>query len=348
MANRKEYGRNIDFNKYDLKPSGSYLDSSRCDLEELLGSMSVADEAAKKLLRETSNNPMLSNDAPKTCAEKGPETPDLNELLAELDSLIGLNRIKENVKSLINLNKVRKLREEHGLPVPPMSLHLVFIGNPGTGKTTVARLLAKLYHAIGVLSKGQLVEVDRSGLVAGFVGQTAIKTGEVIKSSLGGVLFIDEAYSLSPQDSLSDFGHEAIETLLKAMEDNRSDFVVIAAGYGDLMEGFISSNPGLESRFNRYFVFEDYCTEELFSIFSLMCNKNEYVLTPEAEDCAKIHLDRLYETRNENFGNARDVRNIFENVISVHSDRVSAIEAPTRDELMTVQREDIEKAALLG
>jgi len=344
---KKEYGRNIDFNKYGLRPAGSYLESSRRDLEELLNSMSVADDAAKKLLKETSN-PMLSEDAPKTKAEESPETPNLDELLAQLDELVGLEKVKENVRSLINLVKVRKLREEHSLPVPPISLHLVFMGNPGTGKTTVARLIAQLYHAIGVLSKGQLVEVDRSGLVAGFVGQTAVKTSEVIKSALGGVLFIDEAYALTSAEGSNDFGHEAVETILKAMEDHRDDLVVIVAGYDELMEKFISSNPGLESRFNRYFVFEDYDGEQLYAIFQSMCRKNRYELSEDAAEYAKKLLNDLYEQRDENFGNARDVRNLFENIVTVHSNRVAQLAEPTKDDLTTVIKEDVEKAEEMG
>ena len=209
---------------------------------------------ASEFITKTDQKP----EKPAPQEEPAPEKPNLEEVLQELDSLCGLERVKKDVKSLINLVKVQKLREEQGLPVAPMSLHLVFLGNPGTGKTTVARLLAKIYHAIGVLSKGQLVEVDRSGLVAGFVGQTAIKTGEVIQKALGGVLFIDEAYSLTGQDSPNDFGREAIEVLLKGMEDHRKDLIVIVAGYDELMEQFIHANPGLESRFNKYFYFEDY------------------------------------------------------------------------------------------
>ena len=267
--------------------------------------------------------------------------PTLEELLAELDGLCGLEQVKQDVKSLINLVKVRRLREEAGLPVPPMSLHLVFLGNPGTGKTTVARLLARLYHAIGVLPKGQLVEVDRSGLVAGFVGQTALKTPEVIQKAIGGVLFIDEAYALVNQDNGNDFGREAIEVLLKNMEDHRKDLVVIVAGYSQLMEKFIHSNPGLESRFNKYFYFEDYDGAQLFTILQSMCVKNGYVLTPEGEALARRELMALYEDRDENFGNARDVRNLFEQAVARQSDRVARLEAPTREQLMELRPEDL-------
>ena len=290
----------------------------------------------------------LRESAPKTAAEKAPDKPDLTALLRKLDELVGLDKIKASVKSLINLVKVRKLREENNLAVPPLSLHMVFMGNPGTGKTTVARILSELYCAIGVLSKGHLVEVDRSGLVAGFVGQTAIKTSDVIKSALGGILFIDEAYALVSKDGTNDFGHEAVETLLKAMEDHRDDFIVIVAGYEELMEGFISSNPGLESRFNRYFVFEDYTSAELFTIFGGLCSKNQYILKDAAAEQAKKYFETLYDSRDENFGNARDVRNFFENIVSVHSDRVSCIEKPTKDDLMTFTQNDLEKAEELG
>jgi SpoVK/Ycf46/Vps4 family AAA+-type ATPase len=271
------------------------------------------------------------------------QAPSLDELLAELDELCGLDKVKADVKSLINLVKVRALREENGLPVPPMSLHLVFMGNPGTGKTTVARLLSKIYHAIGVLSKGQLVEVDRSGLVAGFVGQTALKTGEVIQKSLGGVLFIDEAYALANQESANDFGREAIEVLLKGMEDNRKDLIVIVAGYTALMGKFISSNPGLESRFNKYFYFEDYTGEQLMTIFTSMCKKNGYTMDEETRQYAAKAFQTLYDERDENFGNARDVRNVFERAVARQANRVAAMEHPGRESLMAFTIADLQE-----
>ena len=276
----------------------------------------------------------------KAAAEEPAEKPDFEQLMAQLDSLVGLESVKKDVKDLVNLMKVRKLRQEAGLPVPPMSLHMVFMGNPGTGKTTVARLMAGLYAAIGVLSKGQLVEVDRSGLVAGYVGQTALKTQEAVKSALGGVLFIDEAYSLSSGGE-NDFGREAIETILKAMEDHRDDLIVIVAGYDKPMEKFLGSNPGLESRFNKYFHFPDYTGEELLAIFKGQCGKNGYALTAEAEQAAGELFRALYENRDENFGNGRDVRNCFEDMIVRQSNRVAAMEEPDREALMAVLPEDL-------
>jgi len=359
-----------------LKPAGSYLDSL-ADFADLLGTIRQAENAAKELLEETSAAPPSKNGSAHDLAGAGEKSsegiekrrgeqspppaaqtisaeesdekkPDLDELLGKLDALVGLENIKQNVKSLINYVKIRKLREENELPNPPLSLHMVFMGNPGTGKTTVARILSELYRAIGVLTKGQLVEVDRSGLVAGFVGQTAPKTAEAVKSALGGILFIDEAYALAPDISGgNDFGREAIETLLKLMEDHRDDLIVIVAGYSEPMGRFIGSNPGLESRFNRYFMFEDYNSDELYEIFSSMCAKSEYVITDDAARFAREHFRDLYDTRDENFGNARYVRNFFENIVAVHSDRISALESPTREDLTTVLPEDLKKAAIL-
>ena len=279
--------------------------------------------------------------APAAEAPAEEKKPDMDELMAQLDALVGLDEVKKDVKSLVNLIKVRKLRVENGLPVPPMSMHMVFMGNPGTGKTTVARLMSGLYAALGALSKGQLVEVDRSGLVAGYVGQTALKTQEVIISALGGVLFIDEAYSLS-NGGENDFGREAIETILKAMEDHRNDLVVIVAGYDGPMKKFLTSNPGLESRFNKYFYFPDYTGEQLMTIFLAQCDKNGYKLSPEAEKKARKGFEKLYKERDENFGNGRDVRNRFEDMVTAQSNRLAAMDAPGKDELMTILPEDID------
>ena len=276
-------------------------------------------------------------------AEEEQPKPDFDALMAELEDLVGLEEVKKDIKNLMNLVKVRKLREANDLPVPPMSLHMVFLGNPGTGKTTVARLLSGLYAAIGVLSKGQLVEVDRSGLVAGYVGQTAIKTQEVIKSAMGGVLFIDEAYSLSSGGE-NDFGREAIETLLKAMEDHRDDLIVIVAGYTGPMENFINSNPGLESRFNKYIFFPDYNGEQLTAMFRKRCEKNGYTLSEEADAAAVDFFTQLYEERSDNFGNGRDVRNAFEDMVVRQSNRVAAMENPTKEDLMAVLPADLEDA----
>lgn len=263
-----------------------------------------------------------------------------NEALSELDSLIGLDTVKAEVHNIVNYVKMRQIRQERNLTVPEMSLHLVFSGNPGTGKTTVARILGKIYAALGVLSKGHLIEVDRSGLVAGYVGQTAIKTQDVIQSALGGILFIDEAYSLA-KESENDFGQEAIDTILKAMEDNREDFVVIVAGYDGLMETFINSNPGLKSRFNKYITFSDYCGEELYSIFNMFIAKNEYVIDSALDHSLQLYFNDLYVNRDDNFGNARDVRNIFEKIVTNQANRIVNIPNITNDDIQLICKDDL-------
>lgn len=265
----------------------------------------------------------------------------LDDLLDELNNLIGLDVVKRDVNSLVHLQEIKRLRKARGLKEIPVSNHLVFYGNPGTGKTTVARLIAKIYHAMGILSLGQLIEVDRSGLVAGYVGQTALKVQEVVKSALGGVLFIDEAYALTYSGNSNDYGQEAIDTLLKAMEDHRNDLVVIVAGYPDLMAKFIDSNPGLRSRFNKYMHFEDYDAGDLIQIFEVMCKNAGYVPTKEALSFVGEVFEEKYKNRDKNFANAREVRNFFEAAIINQADRLFNIKNPTNQDLVTLVIDDV-------
>lgn len=304
----------------------------------------------------SASNAADDNENPKTAVSTGqgdPKAPkeealppeNIDDLKNELDSYIGLSAVKDEVRDLINMVTVWKMRKEHDLPAPDLSLHMVFSGNPGTGKTMIARFMSRVYHSLGILSKGHLVEVDRSGLVAGYVGQTAIKTASVIERAKGGVLFIDEAYALSSGKSENDFGGEAIETILKAMEDNRDDLIVIVAGYTDLMEEFIDSNPGLQSRFNRYLDFADYTVDEMMDIFKMQCDKNCYVLSEEKDCDAKAALRELIEDRcrDDDFGNARGVRNLFEKILIEQANRLAETDEITKEALMTITAEDIDK-----
>lgn len=294
---------------------------------------------------ETAPEESAPKEEPAAAPEGEGDLPkeNIEDLLKELDEYIGLEAIKDEVRDLINLIKIYRLRREHDLPTPDLSLHMVFAGNPGTGKTMIARLMARIYHSLDILSKGHLVEVDRSGLVAGYVGQTALKTAEVIEKALGGVLFIDEAYALAPEHAENDYGREAIETILKAMEDHRDDLIVIVAGYNELMDHFINSNPGLKSRFNRYLYFEDYTEDEMVDIFKMRCAKSSYHLRDgEAEETLRERL--RFERKAEDFGNARGVRNLFEKILVAQSNRLAACDEITKEMLMELTKEDIETA----
>lgn len=286
-------------------------------------------------VNETLNNRNEKNT--KEALVEGEESVD--DLLNNLDSLVGLAGVKREVNSLVNLLKINSLREERGLKVPNVSKHLVFLGNPGTGKTTVARLLAKIYQKLGLLEKGQLVEVDRANLVAGHVGQTALKTKEKIDEAMGGILFIDEAYTLVKEGA--DFGQEAIDTLLKAMEDNRDKIVVIVAGYPEPMNKFLESNPGLRSRFYKNIFFEDYNAEELFTIFNGFCEKQDLKLNEDARTHLKTYLEKLSTNKKEDFANGREMRNLFELSLMNQVNRLVDNIKISDEDLMELRSEDL-------
>lgn len=265
--------------------------------------------------------------------------PSIDVYLDELDSLIGLANVKAEVTSLVHTIAINQQRKKIGLPCPEISNHLVFYGNPGTGKTTVARIIAKIYKELGIVSVGQFIETDRAGMVAGYVGQTALKTKEVIASAIGGVLFIDEAYALAPPNSGNDFGQEAIDTLLKEMEDNRNDLVIIVAGYPDLMVRFIESNPGLKSRFNKYIPFPDYTANEMEQIFLSMCQKYDYIVSPQLKSVLLPYFEKIVQDKSDNFANAREVRNIFERTTQRQASRLYG-KVYTKNELRIFELED--------
>lgn len=322
-------------NEGKTKEEQEAIANARSALEEAKSMVNLIDKEKENLQNK---NAEALKTATASAAPEKPEEPETDPM-EDLDALIGLNAIKDDVKELIAFVKIQKMRKEQGLKAVPVSLHLVFTGNPGTGKTTVARILARLYKQIGVLSKGQLVEVDRSGLVAGYVGQTAIKTQEKISQAMGGVLFIDEAYALSQKDDA--FGQEAIDTILKAMEDNRDDFVVIVAGYTEPMEVFINSNPGLKSRFNKYIEFEDYSIDDLEKIFMMNCKKYDYVLEEDVEKHVRELIVQRKMEHSENYANAREVRNLFEEIITNQAKRVADLENPDSEAMTKICLQDL-------
>jgi SpoVK/Ycf46/Vps4 family AAA+-type ATPase len=270
----------------------------------------------------------------------------LDSVMNELEQYVGLKNIKDHIRSLINMIKTNQKREELGLPVKQLTYHAIFCGSPGTGKTTIARILGRIYQTLGVLKKGHVVEVDRSGLVAGYVGQTEEKTNKAIDKAMDGILFIDEAYALAGGNN--DFGKNAIDTILKRMDDDRERLIVIAAGYTEKMRMFINSNPGLKDRFSWTFEFKDYTEKELMDIFLLFAQKQHYILSDEAIKALSDHFHNIYRLRDEHFGNGRYVRNLFEKVVMEQSSRIGAnIENVKRDELSIITENDVSRALLL-
>jgi len=308
------------------------------DFNNEINSFNFGTEIKETLVVElNSNNSKSKNVNDKASNEK----LTIEEVLAELDSFVGMEGIKKEVRSLINIIKIQKQRESQGLTTVKPSFHMVFTGPPGTGKTSVARIMGKVFNVLGILKKGHLVETDRSGLVAGYVGQTAIKVDEIVNSAKDGVLFIDEAYTLSPPNSQDSFGQEAIDTLLKRMEDYRENLVVIVAGYYEEMQRFIESNPGIKSRFNRYFHFEDFKPEEMIKIFDSIVRKNNYTADESLVKKLNEYFIQQYNNRTKSFGNGRLVRNVFEKIVENQANRLSFFKNElSKEELVKLTEDD--------
>ena len=302
---------------------------------------STTEPAPESATKPTSPGSMTEAAPPESATEPTPPAPvkhkSLDELLAELDALIGLERVKREIHRQVAILRVERLRSDAGMKSPTITRHLVFTGNPGTGKTTVARLVSGIYAALELLSKGQLVEVDRSELVAGYLGQTAVKTAEVVATAVGGVLFIDEAYSLTGDQ----YGTEAVDTLVKEMEDRRHDLVVIVAGYPAPMLAFVAANPGLSSRFRTKIEFDDYTDDEMIKILTLLAHDSDYELTAEALAHFRELLAKI--SRGITFGNGRFSRNTLEAAIGAHAWRLRDVEAPTKEQLRQLLPQDLDE-----
>lgn len=269
------------------------------------------------------------------------DNDSLEIVLQELEQLIGLEEVKKDVHELINLLEIQKKRSSEGLKNIEVTLHTVFLGPPGTGKTSVARLLSRIFKHLGFLSKGQMYETDREGMVAGYVGQTASKVDKVVEESLGGVLFIDEAYALTQNATGNDYGSEAVNTLLKRMEDHRGDLAVVVAGYTEPMKDFVESNPGLRSRFNRFFRFNHFSPEQLFLIFENFCKNSDFIIDTDAKEKLTDTFELLYSKKDENFGNARVVRNLFEKCVQNQANRIVSLPLLNQEILKTFTEADV-------
>ena len=325
----------------DLMPSADEIAAIDRFRSMMLATMDAAGVARPGVARRGTADPARATRSATTTPEPSADMPAAEPIevpLAELDALVGLEAVKREVRRLTSLLQVQQLRTERGLPVIEISHHLVFTGNPGTGKTTVARLLSRIYRSLSVLSSGHLVETDRSGLVAGYVGQTATKTKAVLERALGGTLLIDEAYALA-RGGEQDFGREAIDTIVKFMEDHRDDLAVVAAGYPDEMMMFISTNPGLQSRFGRTVHFADYTTDELVQIFVRLGERHEYHAGDDAIEALRLVIEA--QPRDQGFGNARFVRNVFEAAVTKQAMRVAPLSDPSTEQLTTLTVADI-------
>lgn len=306
---------------YHSKEVMSFIHNVNSSLIEFYGYLSIQDIC----------NPTIKDDE---------DTRTLQDLLNELNTLVGLEKVKNKVNDLIVYQNVQKLRREQGLNLVRNTLHLAFTGNPGTGKTTVARIVGRIYKQIGLLSKGHFIEVSRTDLIAGYQGQTALKVKKVIDQAKGGVLFIDEAYSITENDHSDSYGKECLTELTKALEDYREDLVVIVAGYTEPMKKFFESNPGLKSRFNTFIEFEDYNSDELDEILNTMCKNNDYILDSNVKEKIHIYFEKLIETKDDGFANGRLVRNLYDDLIMNHARRVININNPTYDDLSIIKEED--------
>ncbi len=312
------------------------------------GKIKSDEEMTYRFIDKSFENNALANTFFQSNSDKNQllENDSLEKVLAELNELIGLENVKKDVSELINLLEIQKKRTSEGLKNTEITLHTVFLGPPGTGKTSVARLLSRIFKHLGFLSKGQLIETDREGMIAGFVGQTALKVDKVVEESLGGVLFIDEAYALTQNSLGNDYGAEAVNTLIKRMEDHRDDLALVVAGYTEPMKIFVESNPGLRSRFNRFFEFNHFLTSELLQIFESIAKKSDFVITDDAKEKLNDTFELLYEKKDDSFGNARVVRNLFEKCVQNQANRIIKIKKLSKKTLKTLIEEDIPEPTL--